>query len=147
MNLICLQFGMFSLSNEKHRITFSDFRLILHFEKFQTCRGIFKLWRKWRRRYIYDPLSLSFSFFALKVPSYNQEGFCKKVAESLDLRQKIFKKTGMKWYCKLQLRIQYFRAILWDWVLLTFFLLIHDILITYHQWQYIKSRFSNKPVR
>ena len=138
---------MFSLSNEKHWTTFSDFRPILHSEQFQTCSGIFKLSKKWRRRYIYDPLSLSFPFFALIVPNYNQEGFFKKVAESLDLRQKIFKKTGMKWYCKLQLRIQYFRAILWDWVVLTFFLLIHDILITYHQWQHKKSRFSNKRLR
>ena len=147
MNLICLKFGIFSLSNEKHRITFSDFRNIFTSRVFQNGRDIFKLWRKWRRRYIYDPLSLTLSFLSLKVPSYNEEGFCKKVVESFDLRQKISRKTGMKWYCMLQLLIQYFRAILWDWVVLTFFLLIHDILIAYHQWQRIKPTFSNKPVR
>ena len=147
MNFICHQFGIFSLSNEKHRITFFHFRNIFTSRLFQNGREIFKLWRKWRRRYIYDPLSLNFSFFTLKVPSYNQEGFFKKVVESFDLRQKISRKTGIKWYCMLQLRIQYSRAIPWEWVVLTFFLLFHDILIAYHQWQHIKQTFSNEPIR
>ena len=147
MNFICDQFGMFSLSNETHRITFFNFRKIFTTGLFENGRDIFKLWRKWRRRYIHDPLSLPFSFFALKVPSYNQEGFFKKVVDSLGLRQKIFRKTGMNWYCMLQLRIQYFRAMLWEWVVLTFFLLFHDIHIAYHQWKHIKQTFSNEPVR
>ena len=138
MNFICHQFGMCSLSNEELRISYSECRYIFTSEKFENRRDIFKLWSKWRRRYLYDPLSLTFPFFAVKVPNYNQEGIFKKVAESLDLRHKIFKRTGMKLCYMLQLRIQYSGAIPREWVLLTFFLLFDDILVAYHDCQYIK---------
>ena len=138
MSFICHQFRMFSLSNEGLRISYSECSNIFTSEQFENGRDIFKLWSKWRRRYLYDSLSLTFLFFALNIPSYNQEGIFKKIAESLDLRQKIFKRTGMKLCCMLQLRIQYSGAILWDWVVMTFFLLFHDVLIVYHHWQHIK---------
>ena len=138
MNFICHQFGMFSLSNGQLRISFLECSYIFTSEQFENGRDIFKLWSKWRRRYLYDLLSLTFPLFAVKVPSFNQEGIFKKVTESLDLRHKIFKRTGMKLCCMLQLRIQYSGAILREWVLLTFFLLFDDILVAYHHWQHIK---------